>query len=156
MKALKYALLSTVAFASFANAGTVSDFFDGVSVGAGYINESGKDINVSGSSNRSDGFELYSQAPINDYLFVDSRYSWTQEDFSAQTKAGYQKTAELKRDHLQASVGAGYPYKVSDSVQLKPFVKTGWSWDKAKFDTTYLDSILMALKVTTASPLVQA
>lgn len=134
MKAVKYVLLSTVAFASVANAGTVGDFFSGVSVGAGYINESGTDIPVQTKSDRSDGIEIYAQAPINDYLFVDSRYAWTQEDFEDVMAQGAspQKSGDLKRTHLQASLGAGYPFQVSQSIQLKPFVKTGWSWDKSK------------------------
>ncbi|GAM75745.1 hypothetical protein JCM19241_3657 [Vibrio ishigakensis] len=128
-----------MAFASFANAGTVSDLFDGVSVGAGYINESGSEGGIKGESDRSDGFEIYSQAPINDYLFVDSRYSWTQEDFEGVTYPGgsAQKTADLKRTHFQTSLGAGYPFQVSQSIQLKPFVKTGWSWDKSKLDSIF-------------------
>lgn len=141
MKAVKYVLLSTVAFASVANAGTVGDFFSGVSVGAGYINESGKDISVQDKSERSDGFEFYAQAPINDYLFVDSRYAWTQEDFQTEPESGLSKqpVAELKRTHLQTSIGAGYPFQATQSIQLKPFVKTGWAWDKAKFDVTRQD-----------------
>ncbi|GAM63576.1 hypothetical protein JCM19232_2556 [Vibrio ishigakensis] len=140
MKAIKYALLSTVVFASFANAGTVSDFFDGVSVGAGYANESYSGEHPTGDaipvdSKRSDGLDIYAQAPINDYLFVDSRYSWTQEDYYGNTKAGNQLNAESKFERYQAYLGAGYPFHVTQSIQLKPFVKTGWSWDKGSLKT---------------------
>ncbi len=129
MKKLTLLALTLALVSGSSQAGTLGDFFSGITVGAGYSTDS-----VHGET--LDGYSVYSQGvlvpSLKDNLFTDFRISSTSKDdySSVVPKDGALNTTTVDLDRYQASIGYGIPYHVTNSVVLKPYVTAGWSWDK--------------------------
>ncbi|GEM80668.1 outer membrane beta-barrel protein [Vibrio superstes] len=125
MKHINWAILSVALVAGLANAseidnGGTSDeatsFFSGITLGAGYAQDDFNGINLRGYSVFSRGYLV---RDWKEYLFTDFRISTTSKD-------------DIDLDRYQASIGVDYPYQVSESITLKPYLTSGWAWDKIK------------------------
>ncbi|GEA60993.1 outer membrane beta-barrel protein [Vibrio comitans] len=129
MKHIQWAILSVALVAGLANASEASNaasadegtgFFSGITLGAGYAQD-----NIDGKSLK--GYSVFSRGYLvrswKDYLFTDFRVSTTSKD---DVVGRYD--ADLER--YQASIGVDYPYHASETITVKPYLTSGWSWDK--------------------------
>ncbi|GAD89515.1 MULTISPECIES: outer membrane beta-barrel protein [Vibrio] len=138
MKNFKWAILGVAlvagyASASEANSTTSSDagFFSGITLGAGYANDS----NIQGQT--LDGYTIYSRGylvpSLKDYLFTDFRWSHTTDDVPVSaTQAGALITNKYDLERYQASIGVDYPFQATQSITIKPYLTAGWAWDTLK------------------------
>ena len=126
MKILAIAAGTLLLISGAANA---ENFFSDTIIGGGFASNQvdGKTFN---------GYTIYAQAPVveslKDYLFTDFRVSSTSnESYSVDKNSNFQSNTE-NLTRYQAAAGLGMPFKVSDSIQLKPYITAGWSWDRVK------------------------
>ncbi|CAM3031783.1 outer membrane protein [Vibrio rarus] len=142
MKYFKWAFLSVALVAGYASAAdadtaTTSDdssFFSGITLGAGYAQDRVFNDTLV-------GYSVYSKAYIvpslKDYLFTDFRVTHTTDDVAniQQGKTGPVQISKLDLERYQASIGVDYPFQVTKSIQMKPYLTGGWSWDKFEFES---------------------
>ncbi|OBT12139.1 hypothetical protein A9264_03090 [Vibrio sp. UCD-FRSSP16_10] len=142
MRNFKWAILSVALVAGYASAAdagntTSSDdtnFFSGITLGAGYA----QDSNIHG--NTLNGYSIFSRGYIvpslRDYLFTDFRWSHTTDDIAyGSDKHGNLQTTTADLERYQAALGVGYPFQATQSIKIKPYLTAGWAWDSIEVES---------------------
>ncbi|MCL9776122.1 outer membrane beta-barrel protein [Vibrio methylphosphonaticus] len=123
------AFISLSVVSTLSQAGTIQDFFSGVTVGAGYATDSSDGNTLQGYSVYSQGYLVPS---LKESLFTDFRVTTTSGNLGSTSDDEKKYGHSVDVDRYQAAIGYGVPYHVSSSVVVKPYVTAGWSWDKVK------------------------